>query len=200
MMLTHDPFQNLQTLAGYSGIPAQYGLPITAFQPYNQPSFNPAAIANQPQPSPGFGGYGMFPPQSLQAGIGQQNPLQQLATWNPLTSLLLNPAIQNHLLQQYQLAQQSPWQQNPMAAATQQNPFANPLLAYYAWNQQQQQLQQQQPQFQSNYPLAPQSMIGGPAGIGQQPFSQIHPLALAALQAAAFRPPTTYGFQSGVGF
>jgi hypothetical protein len=61
---------------------------------------------------------------------------------------------------------------------------------------QQQQLQQQ-PQSQLNYSLAPQSMIGG--GIGQQPIAnQIHPLALAALQAA-YRPATGYGLPPGMG-
>jgi hypothetical protein len=122
--------------------------------------------------------------------LAQQLAQQQLAQYQ----LGQNPWAQQ------QFAQQSPWPQSPPLTAGLQNPLLNPMLAYYGWQQlQQQQLQQQQqqPQPQLNYSLAPQSMIG--SGIGQQPIaSQIHPLALAALQAA-YRPTTGYGVPPGMG-
>ena len=209
-MLPHDPFQNFQTLGAYSGGAPQFGLPITAFQPPIQPSFNPAGFWGQPQTVPSNAGYLTFPQPGIQqalqaAGIPtQQGPLQQILALNPLANILQNPLLAQQLahhqlaqnpLTQQQFVQQSPWQQNPTLAAGLQNALLNPMLAYYGWQQLQ---QQQQPQL--NYSLAPQSMIGA-GGIGQQqPFgSQIHPLqALAALQGA-YRPATGYGILSGVG-
>jgi hypothetical protein len=185
-MITHDPFQNYQTQnyqnyqtpGAYAGGVTQFGLPVTAFQPF----FNPMAVAGQPLANPGVGGNGIFPQpfQGVVGIAGQQGPFQQ----GPLQHLALNPlaaaALQNPWLQ-HPLAQ-GPWQ-NPMLAASLQNPLLNPMLAYYGWPQ-------QQPQF--NYPLAPQSLIGA-GGIGQ-PFGQIHPLAQAAL-----RPATGYGISPFAG-
>lgn len=196
-MLPYDPFQNFQTLgASYSGGSPQFGLPITAIQPSLQSPFIPGAFGVQPQTVPGNPGYGVFQQPFQAAGIS--------APINSLANILQNPFLaqqwahhqwaQNPLAQN-QFGQQGPWQNPPLAAGF-QNPLLNPMLAYFGWQQLPQQLQQQ-PQSQLNYSLAPQSMIGG--GIGQQPIaSQIHPLALAALQGA-YRPATGYGVPYGMG-
>jgi hypothetical protein len=195
-MMTHDPFQNYQTQGAYSGGATPFGLPYTAFQP----SFNPAAMAGQPQTNPGMGGYGAIPHPLQGVGIaGQLGLLQQILALNPLAAAGL---------------------QNPLLAAGLQHPLTqgqwqNPLLAYQGWPQQQSGYQQQQPQFQTwpqqqpqsgyqqqqpqfqgwpqqpqqqfGYPLAPQSLIGA-GGIGQ-----IHPLLAQALAQAGLRPATGYG-------
>jgi hypothetical protein len=183
-MMTHDPFQNYQTIGAYSGGATPFGLPYTAFHPY----LNPLAVGGQPFANPGIGGgYGIYPQPLQGLGItGQQGPFQQLLGVNPLVAALqqvpfqqllgVNPlaALQNPWLQH--ALTQSVWQ-NPVLTASLQNPLLNPILAHQAWLQ-------QQPQF--NYPLAPQSLIGA-GGIGQ-PFGQIHPLAQLGL-----RPTTGYG-------
>lgn len=174
-MITHDPFQNYQTLGAYPGGATPYGFPYTAFQS----PFNPMAATGQPVHNPGIGGYGFYP-QQQQGGIPiQQNPLQQLLALNPLAGLQ-NPMLQNPLAQNP--FAQNLWQ-NPLLAASLQNPLLNPALAYHGWPQQQQQQFPYAQQQQFPYPLAPQTMIGG-AGIGQ-PFTQINPLAQLALRQAA---------------
>jgi hypothetical protein len=183
-MMTHDPFQNLQTLGAYFGGGTPFALPYTAFQPI----FNPLGIAGQTQGNPGIGGYGSYP-NPLQAGITSQlAPLQQLLAWNAPTAGLQHPLLQH-------LQALGAWQ--------------NPQLGYYpgyqagyqGWPQQQAQygypqVPQQalagipasgQPfgQQQYGYPLAPQSFIGSGA-IGQA-IGQLHPLAQQmALRQAGF--------------
>jgi hypothetical protein len=168
-MMTHDPFQNYQTLGQYAGAATPYGLPYTALQP----TFNPMGMAGQPQ-IPGIGGYGIYP-NPLQ-GLSQIAPLQQLLALNSLVASLHNPLLH----------QQSPWHNHLLAAGLQ-----NPQTGYPGWPQQP----------QSNYPLAPQTLLGA-GGIGQ-PYAQqfgfpqvpqgllgggigqnIHPLAQLALRQA----------------
>lgn len=172
-MFTHDPFQAYQTLGAFGGA-SPYGLPYAGI--------HPLALAMQPLTNPGIGGFGYpqqgqgyaqqsypqqgYPqqgyPQQLQGGGVQQGPWQQLQGFNPLAAGLQNP-IQHHQLGHQGL-------QNPMLTGL-QNPLINALLTQQAW-------QQQQTPF--GYPLAPQSLIGGP-GIGQ-PYGQINPLAQLALR------------------
>jgi hypothetical protein len=160
---------------------------MTAFQP----SFNPMAVAGQP--NPGLGGPGIYPQQLQGAGIaGQQGPLQQPFAFNPFAAVPQNPALQNPLLQ-HPLAQ-VPWQNQQFGAGS-QYPLQNPMQAYHGWPQPQQQFGNgggigqpsaygwPQPQQQFGYPLAPQSLIGA-GGVGS-PFGQIHPLAQLALRQAA---------------
>lgn len=182
-MFTHDPFQAYQTLGAFGGGANPYAL--------QYPGINPLALTTQPFANPAIGAFGHYPqqmhpqqgqgygqlqgyPQQAQGygqqgypqqgqGYGQQgypqqlNPFQQLQGWNPMAAGLQNP------IQQQQFG-------NPAL----QNPLLNPILAYQAW-------QQQQTPF--NYPLAPQSLIGG-AGIGQ-PYGQVNPLAQLALNPLA---------------
>jgi len=156
-MMTHDPFQNYQTLGAYSGGGTPFGLPYTAFQP----PFNPMGIGSQQQINPGI--YGYSNPQQQGVGIAAQlGPLQQLLALNSLVAGLQNPFLQNLQAQApWQQQGQVPWQQlqhqlqHQLLAASLQNP----QLGLHGWPQQ---------QTQSGYPLAPQSLIG--AGIGQ-PFA-----------------------------
>ncbi len=185
-MMTHDPFQNFQTLGAYFGGGTPFGLPYTAFQP----TFNPLGIAGQTQGNPGIGGYGIYPNPLQGTGITSQlAPLQQLLAYNALAAGLQNPLLQH-------LQAQGPWQ-NPQLGV-----HPGYQVGYQGWPQQQAQygypqVPQQtlagapgvgQPfgQQQYGYPLAPQSFIGS-GGIGQA-FGQIHPLAqqLALRQAAGF--------------
>jgi len=190
-MFTHDPFQAYQTLAAFGGGATPYGLPYAAIHPLAfgmQPLTNPGIGGLGPYAQQGFGypqqglgypqqglgypqqglGYPQqtqgYPqqgfaqqgyPQQPQAIGGQQAPWQQLQGWNPLAAGLQNPIQQHHQLGHFGL----------------QNQQLNPILAYQLW-------QQQQTPF--GYPLAPQSLIGGP-GIGQ-PYGQINPLAQLALR------------------
>lgn len=141
-----------------------------------------------------------LPIQALQQSIPAMGLYPQLPGLQQLQGLNLNP-----LLHQQQALAQLAWQ-NPMLAASLQNPLIhsliNPIQGYQSWPQ-----QQQQQTF--GYPLAPQSFIGGfnqggfgqpgaygqsgafgqPGGFGQpgaygQPFGQIHPLAQLALRQA----------------
>jgi len=166
-MFTHDPFQAYQTLAAFGGGATPYGLPYQGI--------HPLAFAAQPYANPGIAGFGPYAQQLQglpQQGLGYPQHLQafgqQLQGWNPLAAGLQYP-IQHH-----QLGHQFP--QNPLLAASLQNPLQNPLLAYQGW-------QQQMP---FGYPLAPQSLIGGPA-IGQ-PYPQINPMAQLALRQGGFGP------------
>ena len=158
-MFSHDPFQNYQTLGAYGAGVTPYGLPFQG----TQPAIHPLAFAGPPYSNPTVG-YGAYP---LIGGIGgsQQLPWQQLQTPYPPAVGLQNPLLQ-HLL----------------AHAAWQNPLLNPALAYHQMLAQQ---AWQQPQTQFNYPLAPQTLIGG-AGIGQpglgQHYGQIHPLAQMAMR------------------
>jgi hypothetical protein len=185
-MMTHDPFQNYQTLGAYPGGATPFGLPYSAFQS----PFNPAAIAGQPVQNPGAGGYGFYPQQTHGVGNpGQQGILQQLLALNPLAGPQ-NPYLQHPLAQ-------SLWQ-NPFLAASLQSPLLNPALAYQGWPQPQQQFHYPQAQGwpqqqQFSYPPAPQTMIGS-GGFGQQPFTQINPLAqFNPLAQLALRQATGYG-------
>jgi len=187
--MTHDPFQNYQTLGAYSAGATPFGLPYAAFQQ----GLNP-----------GIGGYS---PLHAQLGL-----LQQLTAINPLTATLQNPLLHNPLLQNPLL--QSPLLQNPLlqhalAQAQWQNPQINPQFAPQQFGAQpfgQQQLGPQfNPQFNpmlayqawpqqglSNYPLAPQSLIG--AGAIGQPYGQISYGQINPLAQFGIRPTHGYGF------
>jgi hypothetical protein len=176
-MFTHDPFQAYQTLAAFGGGATPYGLPYQGI--------HPMAFATQPYANPGIAGFGPYA-QHLQGlpqqGLGYPQHLQaygqQLQGWNPFVAGLQNP-IQHHQLGHQFL--QNPLLaaslQNPLQNPLLQNPMINPLLAYQGW-------QQQQTPF--GYPLAPQSLIGGPS-IGQ-PYPQINPMAQFALRQGGFGP------------
>jgi len=201
-MMTHDPFQNFQTIGAYSGGATPFGLPYpTPFQ-----SFNPAAFAGQTQGHPGIGGLGAYPNPFQGVGFAPQfSPWQQpqgfnpLSAGNPFAAGLQNPLaaiLQNPLLAAglQQHAAQIPWQ-NPLTA-TLQNPLLNAMQAYHGWPQQQ--------ATPFGYPLAPQTLMGaggigqgfgqspyGQSPFGQSPFGQgnplgqINPLAQAALRSSA---------------
>jgi hypothetical protein len=172
-MMTHDPFQNYQTLGAYPGAASPFGLPYTAFQS----PFNPVSFTGQPLHNPVPGGYGFYPQQTHGAGLtGQPGIPQQLLALNPFAGLQ-NPYVQQHMAQ-------NPWQQQALLASGVQSPLQNPALAYNPWQQQQQPFP---------YPLAPQSMIGA-GGIGQTPLPQINPLAQLALRQAG------YGINPLIGF
>jgi hypothetical protein len=152
---------NPQQPQGYQQQPQGYPQ-----QPQGYPPQQLQGYPQQPQgyPPQQLQGYSQQPQGIGQQGIAQQNPWQQqIPQWNPMAAALQNPMPQHHQLTH-------PSWQNPLLAASLQNPLLNPLLAFQAWQQQQAQLP---------YQLAPQSLIGG--GIGQQ-FGQINPLALQALR------------------
>ena len=166
-MMTHDPFQNYQSLGAYAGAATPFGLPFNAYQT----PFNPTGIAAPLQSHPGIGGYGISP--NPFQGVA---PLQQLLALNALINGMQNPILQH-------LQTQTPWQ-NPLLAAGLQNPQA----AYHNWAQQQQ---------QPNYPLAPQTLLGAggigqpfaqqfgyPGQIPGQIPGLIHPRAQLALRQA----------------
>jgi hypothetical protein len=142
-MFANDPLQSQLSSGAYPGAMNPFTSPYTG--PYTgsmQTSLSNPFVTQSISPfgQQGYSGFAGYSP------IAQQlQHLQQIQQLQVLASIL---ASQNSN-PQWQMQQQPNLLQNPLIAATLQNP----LLA-------QQLLQQQNPFTQSGFPLAPQSWIG----------------------------------------
>ena len=167
----YDPYQTHSALGAYAGL-------ATPFQsPYQSPylSLNPAAAFN-----PLAAGYspiaGILPQLHLAQILGARTAVPQLLAASPWITGLNNPLLASAMLQ------------NPLLAATLENPLANPIFGQtpfgvqpYPFNpyigQTIPQLGQIAPQFgQIGSVLAPQSWVGQPGLYGSHPLGQVHPL------------------------
>jgi hypothetical protein len=208
--MTHDPFQSYAMLGAYSGVPTPL-LPFTGQPNWAQypAGINPLAQQQQlqqlqqlssilaAQTNPQFQGVSPFntPVTGGPFQGGQQNPFGGFQQQNPLAALQ-NP-LQNPIFAALQ---------NPMIAASLQNPTIHPLVAQAIGAQlgwQHQSPYQQggfgvtpfgqtgSPYGQTGYPLAPQTWVGQTGHTGQ-----IHPL----YQQLLARALTTPGINPWAGF
>lgn len=148
-MFANDPFQSQMSLGGYSG----------AMNPFTSPYAGPYSVPYTQGISPfgqqGYGGFQGYSPIAQQQQLQQLQHLQQIQQLQALASILA--AQQSN---PWQMQQQPGLLQNPLIAATLQNPLLTQQL-----------LQQPNPFTQSGFPLAPQSWIGQPTQAHHQQFS-----------------------------
>jgi len=179
-MFANDLLQSQLSLGAYSGAMSPFNSPWAASlqTAINPTSVNPFAGVAQtwgisPFTQPAFTqqGYGAVPnyaaiaqqQQQIQQQL-QQLQLQHLQQLQALASML---SAQGANPQVFGVSQPNVLQ-NPLIAASLQNPLVNPILA-------QQLAMQQNPFAQSGFPLAPQSWVG------QQIPGQIYPHHLQQL-------------------
>jgi hypothetical protein len=209
----HDPFQTHPLMAAYYGLPGAAGIGPASFQSAaSNPmaGVNPiaAAFGSQTGQQPYMGSPGL---SGLAAGLqnpfvtGLVNPLVAAALQNQLNPglAMAQHSLAQHILAQQVLAQLLATQANSPYQQYQQQPFGQAGLPFgqqigqagLPFGQQigqaglpfgQQIGQTASPFGQIGYPLAPQSWVGQPSGLGSQPFAaQMQPLLsqLAGRQA-----------------
>ena len=182
--MAYDPYQIHSALGAYPGPATPLSSPYLSLNPVT--AFNPLATA-----SPLMGG--IIPPLHLAQILAARAAVPQLLATSPWTNGLNSPLLAAAMLQ------------NPLLAATLENPLLNPILTQTPFGVQSYpfsaftgqpipQFGQIAPQFgQIGSPygqilsmLAPQSW-GGQAGLyGSHPLSQVHPLLVSQLIGRGF--------------
>jgi len=165
--MTYDPYQSYSTLGAYPGLATPFLSPYVSLNPLAP---NPLASAYLPTA-------GIIPHPQLAQILAARATLPQFSAASPWITGLSNPLLASAVLQ------------NPLLAASLENPLVNPFLAQTPYGAQPHPFQpyigQSVPQFgliasqlgQIGSMLAPQSWVGQPGLYGSQhPLSQIHPL------------------------
>lgn len=161
--MTYDPYQIYSTLGAYPGLATPFLSPY-AFQSPNM-SVNPLAL--NPLAAAYLSSAGIIPHPQLAQILATRTAVPQFSAAIPWTTGLNNPFLASAVLQ------------NPLLAASLENPLANPLFTQTPYGVQPHPFHpyigQTVPQFGSM--LAPQSWVGQTGLYGsQQPLGQIHPL------------------------